>query len=459
MDVPAAGAAIPAGGPRGVIQTELTALLRLAGPVVLARLGIMTMGLTDAIVVGRFSPIQLGYHALGWAPTSVMVVVVISLLTGVQVMTSRAIGEGRRHAAGAVLRRGLTYALWLGLASSLLLAVFGPPLLHSVGLGRDLADGAGRVLVIFSLSLTPYVVSVAASLWLEALSKPSPAMAMMWLANVVNLAIDLVLVPGRFGLPALGAIGGACATLGARTVLALALLIYIATMRESRALGVFTKPPRERAAEAEQRRVGYGAGASGFFEVAAFAGMNLITGWIGPLAVAGYTVVLNMVALVFMVPLGLSTATAVLVGRAYGARDRRGVNRAGAIGFAVTASFGLIVSVLVAVAARAIVGAYTTDARLIALAVPALVLSCLFVIPDALQVVVAQSLRARGDVWAPSVTHFISYAVIMAPLAWVLALPAGLGLNGVIWAIVAASLMSAGLLLARFWMQARRDLA
>jgi MATE family multidrug resistance protein len=300
---------------------------------------------------------------------------------------------------------------------------------------------------------------VAASLWLEALSKPSPAMAMMWLANVVNLVIDLVLVPGRFGLPALGAVGGACATLGARTVLALALLIYIATMREARALGVFTKPPRERAAEAEQRRVGYGAGASGFFEVAAFAGMNVITGWIGPLGVAGYAVVLNMVALVFMVPLGLSTATAVLVGRAYGARDRRGVNRSGAIGFVVTASFGLIVSILVALAARGIVGAYTTDARLIALAVPALVLSCLFVIPDALQVVVAQSLRARGDVWAPTVTHFISYAVIMAPLAWALALPAGLGLNGVIWAIVAASLMSAGLLLARFWMLAGREFA
>ena len=43
----------------------LPELLRLAGPVFMARLGVMAMGLTDSIVVGRFSATQLGYHALG----------------------------------------------------------------------------------------------------------------------------------------------------------------------------------------------------------------------------------------------------------------------------------------------------------------------------------------------------------------------------------------------------------
>src|SRR3978361_2448641 len=117
MDRSAAQASSVAGGRARPVRTELAQLLKLAGPVIVSRLGIMAMGLSDAIVVGRYSATQLGYHALGWGPTSVIVTMAIGLLSGVQVMTARAIGEGRLHDTGAVLRRGLSYALWVGMVS------------------------------------------------------------------------------------------------------------------------------------------------------------------------------------------------------------------------------------------------------------------------------------------------------------------------------------------------------
>ena len=452
----AARAAARLGWPADAIAMDLTALLRLSWPVILSRLGIMAMGLTDALVVGRYSATELSYHALGWAPTAVVVTACVGLLSGVQVMTSRAVGEGRRHLAGAVLRRGLVYAVMIGGASTVLLALLGPAFLHAMGLGRDLADGASRVLLLFSLSLAPYAVSVAATVWLEALSRPSPVMVMMWIANVVNLVIDLILVPGGLGMPALGALGGACATLGARTALTIALLIYIALMPDARTLGVFDKPAADRDAEAEQRRIGYGAGASGFFEVAAFSGMNIIAGWINPLTVAAYAIVLNVAAIVFMVPLGLSTATSVMVGSAYGARDLAAVNRAAALGLAVCAAFGLVVALAIWPTASVIAAGYTTNRPVIAMATGGLLLACLFFIPDFLQVVAAQSLRARGEVWLPTATHLASYTLVMTPLAWFLAIPLHMGLAGIIWAIIIASALSAGLLLARFWTLRRR---
>jgi MATE family multidrug resistance protein len=456
MDAPAAEAVSGAGTPSRLAFADLRALLQLAAPVVLSRLGIMAMGLTDTVVVGRYSAVQLGYHALGWAPTAVVLTVAVSLLNGVQVMTSRALGEGRRAGAGAVLRRGLAYGAQIGVGSAIFLVAFGPLFLHHVGFAPGLADGASRVLVVFSLSMAPLTLGAVCSGWLEAIGKASSAMVLMWLANALNLAIDLVLVPGGFGLPALGAVGGACATLGSRTALMLALIVLIARLPNARALGVFAKPPRERAAEAEQRHIGYGAGLSGLFEVASFAGMNLIAGWIGAGALAAYTAVINVVSLIFMVPLGLATATAVLVGRAYGAGDLRAVNRVGAVGFAVAGVFGVGVSLAVWPAARLIVAAYTTDPGVLAMGGAAVALSCLFLMPDALQVVAASSLRARGDVWLPSITHFISYVALMAPLAWLLAIPLHLGVAGIVWAIVVASLISAGLLLGRFAMLSRR---
>lgn len=439
------------------VRTELAELLKLSGPVVISRLGIMAMGLSDAIVVGRYSATQLGYHALGWAPSSVVVTMAIGLLSGVQVMTARAIGEGRLHDTGAVLRRGLGYSLWIGLISMAVLALVGPLFLHAIGLEKSLADGASRVLMIFCLSLPGYALSVSASFWMEGLSRPGPGAWAMWLANAINLALDLILVPGHFGLPALGAMGGAWATTGARTFLAVFMLGYIALMPEARALGVFDKPEKDRAAEAEQRRIGFGAGASNFFEVAAFASMNIIAGWIGGLAVAAWAIVLNVAAIVFMVPLGLSTGAAVRVGRAYGAREPRGVIRAGLVAFGVTGLFGALVGLVVWPNAALISSAYTENPVTLAMAIPALILSCLMYLPDSLQVVVAQALRARGDVWLPTGTHLTSYIVIMMPLAWWLAIPQHMGIMGMVWSVVIASFVSGGLLLGRFWMLARRS--
>jgi MATE family multidrug resistance protein len=457
MDRPAAQATSVPEGRRKLALSELAQLMKLSWPVVISRLGIMAMGLSDAIVVGRYSATQLGYHALAWAPTSVIVTMAIGLLTGVQVMTARAIGEGRLHETGAVLRRGLSYSLWIGLASTLVLLAVGPAFLHAIGLERDLADGASKALLVFSLSLPGYCLSVSASFWMEGLSRPGPGAWAMWIANAVNLALDLLLVPGTFGLPALGAVGGAWATTGARTFLAVAMLGYIAMMPQARALGVFDKPERNRAAEAEQRRIGFGAGASNFFEVASFASMNVIAGWIGGLAVAAWAIVLNVAAIVFMVPLGVATGAAVRVGQAYGARDPAGVTRAGIVAFAAMSVFGVLISLVVWPNSAFIASAYTGSTLTLAMAIPALALSCLMYWPDSLQVVIAASLRARGDVWVPTYTHLASYILVMMPLAWWLAIPRGMGILGMVTSIVIASVISAGLLLIRFWILARRD--
>lgn len=448
----------PAAQEPSLVRRDLTQLLTLSGPVVLSRLGIMAMGLVDAIVVGNYSAKHLGYHAMAWAPTSVILTMAVGLMTGVQVMTARRIGQGRPDLVGAVLRRGLVYSFWIGLVSTAVLLLGGPTFMHAIGLPADLADGASRALLVFALSLPGYTLSVTASFWLEGLSRPGPAAWAMWIANVVNLLLNLLLVPGTFGLPALGAVGGAWATCGARTFLAAAMLIYILRMPEARAMGVFTKPEPDRAAASEQRRIGYGAGISNFFEVAAFASMNLIAGWISALAIAAWAIVLNVAAIVFMVPLGLATGAAVLVGKAYGARDLAAVNRAGVIVFGVTFVFGILIALAILPTAELIARGYTRDAATIAMAAPALMLSCLFFVPDALQVVTAQSLRARGDVWVPTTTHLASYIGVMMPLAWWLAIPMKMGLMGITWAVVAASFLACGFLMTRFWMLSRRPL-
>jgi MATE family multidrug resistance protein len=438
------------------LQTRVTLkdLLHLAWPVVLARIGIMTMGLTDAIVVGNYASRELAFHSLAWAPHSIIVVTAVGLLFGVQVMTARMLGEGRRAEVGAVLRRGLSYALQLGVAASIALIVVGPWALRQINLEAGLAEGAGPALIVLALSMPAYLVSVAAQFFLEALGRPKPGMVAMWVANGVNLALNLLLVPDLLGLGLDGAAASCWATFSARAALAVFLLIYIARLPEARALGVFNRPRPDPDAAREQRRIGYGGGSSYFIEVAAFAAMTFFAGQLGANETAAWAIVLNVSAIVFMVPMGLSSATAVLVGRAHGAGDGRGVLRAGLVGIGVVMALTLIVALIVWPSASLVASAYNRDPALLAIAVPALVLATLFFVADGIQVVAAQANRAAGDVWWPTIMHVAAYGGIMMPLGWWLAHT--LGVSGLVWAVILASLASSALLTGRFVRVARR---
>jgi multidrug resistance protein, MATE family len=441
---------------RPEMRADLRELLTLAWPVVLARVGIMTMGLTDAIVVGQYAARELALHSLAWAPSSVFVTTAVGLLMGTQVMTARLIGQGRREEAGAVFRRGLVYSVQLGIISALALILAGPWALVRVGLEDGLGQDAAAPLMVLALSLPFYLISVAAQLFLEALSRPRPGMWAMWIANGLNLLMNLWLVPGASGLPVDGAVAACWATFAARLMLVVFLLVYIVRMPDARALGIFRKPRRDRVIEREQYKVGVGAGGSYFIEVGAFAAMSIVAGWLGGLEVAAWAIVLNLSAIVFMNPMGLSAATGVLVSRAYGANDRAGLIRAGVLGLSVTGLLALVIALVVWPGAAVIIGVYTTDPALVAIAVPALILATLFFVADGIQVVAAQALRSAADVWWPTAMHVFSYGAVMMPLAWLFALPMGMGVDGIVWGVIVASLVSATLLTGRFVRVARR---
>jgi multidrug resistance protein, MATE family len=433
---------------------SLAELARLASPVVLSRLGIMTMGLTDAIVVGHYSSVELGYHALGWAPTMVILTTGVGLLMGVQVLTAQLVGEGRAHDAGSILRKGALFALAIGIASGALLFFGAGTFLRLTGLEPSLADGAAAVARVFALSMPTYLVAVALTFWLEALHRPGPAAAVMWAANLVNLVVNLWLVPGISGFGIDGAVASAWATFVARAALLAGLALYVLWWPAARAEHGLVAPAPATPGWRALVRIGVASSASLFVETTAFAGMGIVAGQLGALPAAAWAIVLNVAAVVFMVPLGLASATAVLVGRGWGERSMAHVRASGFLGLLVAGALLTIVMAVVWIAPDTVARAYSDDPALLALTVPALALAALFFVADGLQVVAAHALRARDDVWLPTLTHTISYAVVMLPLGYVLAhgsfgLPA-MGLDGIVWSVILASLLAAGFLIARF---------
>jgi len=422
-------------------------LLRLAGPVALARLGIMGMGVVDVMVVGQYRPHELPHQALAWAPIGVLLVTGIGLLTGVQVIAAREFGAGRSRAAGAAWRRGLMVATAAGLGSIALVWGFGARLYTVFGIDAALAVPAAQVASILALSMPLHFYYIATALFLESIQRPLPSVIVMWSANVVNLVLNLVLVPE------FGALGSAWATGGARLVLALGVVMWLLRFRDAFELGV--RGPVSGTSYRELLGVGGAAAVSHAAEAGAFSGMTMIAGRLGAHEVAAYQILLNLLALMFMAALGTSAATAVLTSDAVGRRDAEGATRASFVGLTVSLVFAAAAGLVVLALAGPLGRAYTADATLAAQIAGLIWLVALIMPPDAGQAVSAAALRARGDNWFPTVSHLVAYALVMPLLGFTLAETQAQGVSGLLLAILTASVLSCGVLSARIWMLRR----
>ncbi|MGD9980194.1 MAG: MATE family efflux transporter [Hyphomonadaceae bacterium] len=424
-------------------------LLRIAGPVALARLGIIGMGLVDVVVVGQLAPDELPHQALGWAPTAVFLVAAIGLLQGVQVLAARSLGEKNLEGAGVALRRGLVLALVAGLLSALAMWAGSSRLFTTFGIEPELVPLSTDVMMILALSIPLHLLFVAGTFFLEAVKKPGIGTAVMWAANAVNLALNLLWVPEH------GAIGSAWATVGARVFLSAALLAWIFLLRDGAIYGV-RKAGAKGPTYGALLAVGIAAAVSQAVEAGAFSAMTVIAGRLGAEIVAGYQILLNMMAFVFMIALGLAAATAVLVSEAIGRKAPLDAARAGWTGIGINAIAMIIVAIGILIFNDEIGRAYTADAALAALIASLVWVAALVLHPDGAQVVIASALRARGDNWFPTFSHILAYAVVMPVLGYWFAEVQGQGVAGLLFAIFWSSVVSAAVLLLRWTALAKR---
>lgn len=437
---------------------EALALGRLALPIIMARIGLTLMLVIDNMIVGHFGTGALAGFALGLVLVQTMQTIGLGLLLGGMVEISAAYGRGAHEECGRIWRRSLLYALVIG-AAALALAYQSETIFLALGQGPALAASAARVAEVIGWSLPPMLCYIASVGLLEATGRPYVGVILLAVANAINLALNLLLVHGGLGLPALGAEGSALATLLARLALAGGTLFYILRlMPERRGLGRARWSDHGWAAGRHQRRLGYAEGMSMGIESGAFALLTIFAGQIGAVQLAAYTIAININMMLFMLAVGVGGAAAVRVAQARGRHDGPAMAVSGATGLGVFSLLMLAVALLFLLVPEAVTALYTSDPALAAVTGPIVALIGFVAWIDGAQRVIANVLRGYGEAWLPTTSHLVSYVVVMVPAAWALALPGGLGALGLILAITLASVVATGLLLARFHQLAARPL-
>ncbi|WP_417810511.1 MATE family efflux transporter [Thalassospira alkalitolerans] len=444
--------------PHNRVRRHLSELFRLSVPVVIARLGILIMAVVDTIIVGNYDSASLAYLNIAHAPFTSLMVTGIGLLTGVMILTSHSVGRDNLREAGQIWRACFPYALLIGVVFMILTWQSNWLFIVS-GLSDDITFHSTRLAMILSIGMPAAMIYITCAFFLEGLQRPLPGMIMMISANVINLALDYTLVYGAFGFPELGAEGAAWTSTVIRWFMALCMLTYLLCMRGHADYGIRDGFSNWWRHSRNARHMGYAAGASQGMETGAFTAMQLFAGRLGVIAAASYGITMTMLALMFMVALGLASATSVRVGIAYGRRDRADMALAGWIGLLTTMAVMLVLSLPVYFFPGQVAQLFSQDATVIAMTAGLLILMPIIFPTDGGQNAAISALRGAGDKWVPTILHLVSYLCIMIPAGYYLTFVRGMGVAGLFWGIVIASLVAVSGLAIRFRIVSNRPIA
>ena len=190
-------------------------------------------------------------------------------------------------------------------------------------------------------------------------------------------------------------------------------------------------------------------------EYGMFSAAALLMGLIGTSALAAHQIALQVTAILFMIPFGISMAATVRVGQAVGRNDAAGVRRAGLVAMLLGIAIALVLTFAV-VATRFDIAAFflgtaaDNAAATIALAATLLLVGASFFVTDAMQSIAVGSLRGLKDTHIPLLFAGMGYWLIGFPLSWLLGFHTGLGATGVWVGLSIGTAVYATLLVLRF---------
>jgi MATE family multidrug resistance protein len=442
--LPAHGAvAGPEGPARVQYRDEIAAMLRIAGPLALAELGWMAMGVVDIMMVGRLpnSALAIGATSVGSALFYPFAIFGIGLMAGMDTLVSHAFGrgdmpEGRRSMVSAVGLACMISPLLMALVFACM------PLLRVLGVAGDVRVQAAEFVRVLVWSLPLLVLYTVFRRYLQGLHSVRPVTIALVTSNAVNALGNWVLIYGHWGAPAMGIRGSALSTVLARIYLT-GVLLYAVRRRDPHAFAGF------RVSVAHVRRLlrlGLPAATTTILEVGVFNTVTALAGTLDAISLAAHTIALNMAAVSFMVPLGISSAAAVSVGRARGAGDPSMAARAGWIAMGIGAAYELGAALAFVLFPRQITRLYTVDERVVKFAVLLFVIAAVFQVFDGLQTVATGALRGLGDTHTAMLFNLVCYWVIGLPLGCWLCYRLRWGIVGLWYGLCLALIMIAAAL-------------
>ncbi len=444
-------------------RREFASLMVIGLPMAATQLVQFSINTIDVLMIGRLGPEALAGASLGLVIFYAMFLFGFGPAMAVSPMVAQALGANPDDTDD--VRRSVRMGLWtIGVGIPVLSLVFFFTEEIAMALGQP--EGPAALAEPYVLALAPglpFALGIMALRnFLAAIERTRAPLVFIILTTILNAFLNWLLIYGNWGMPRLELVGAGIASSISHATGFFMLVAYIKIEKASRRFELFKNffnPCWTRLKEVAQ--LAWPIGLTMIFEAMLFNAAVLLMGRIGVNEMAAYQVALNVAALAFMAPLGLSMAGATRVGLKAGAGDAAGVRRAAVISILACIAAIMLAAVPMMFAPNAIAGLYLDagdagNTAVLALVAAFLPIAAAFALFDAIQVAANQALRGLKDVRIPMVMTFVSYWVIGFPVSAWLGLATPLGAVGVWYGLLASLAAAAVFLSARLYLLTRR---
>jgi MATE family multidrug resistance protein len=398
-----------------VIGTEARRLLLLALPLMGAQLAQMGMGVTDVIMAGHYSSVDLAGVMLA---TSVMWPVTMLLMGVVQAVTpaiAQLNGANKYSEIGEVLRQGLWMAMLGGLIASLVLINIAP-FYRFVGVDPNAAAVSIPYLEMTAFGVPALMCFYCLRFLADGTGYTRPALIIAVSALLCKIPLNYILIHGHLGLPELGGVG--CGVAQAIVMWAQLILILLVVSRKrfdhTRWMRHFSWPDWQRIKPLLV--VGVPIGLTLFAEIGLFSLTTLLIGRFGAEFVASHSIAMNINGLLFMLPFALGMAATIRIGYRVGSREIMPARTTAAIAVVSTVIFSIIGALFILATREYLVAIFSNDPVVRELSYSLLLFVVFFLIFDATQATAIGCLRGYKDTRRPLIIALFSYWVIGLPL-------------------------------------------
>ena len=428
---------------------------QLAAPVMLGMLGHTFVSFIDNIMVGQLGTAELAAVSLGNSFMFIAMSIGIGFSTAITPLIAEADSSNNLEQARSTYKNGLFLCTVLGILLFLLIFV-SKPLMHLMKQPEEVVDLAMPYLDLVAFSLIPLVIFQAIKQFSDGMSMTKYPMYATLLANIVNVALNYVLIFGKFGFPEMGIVGAAYGTLISRVLMVVYMWWILRNKERSKRIVINIKFfVLDKLMIKRIINLGSLSSMQMFFEVAIFTAAIWLSGLLGKNPQAANQIALNLSSMAFMVAMGLSVASMIRVGNQKGLQNYKELRRIAFSIFLLGILLAVFFALLFFVFHKSLPNIYVdlTDAanyednmEVISIASKLLLAAAFFQISDSIQVVVLGALRGLQDVKIPTILTFISYWVVGFPVSYFLGKEEMYGSFG-IWLGLLAGLTTASILL------------
>ncbi|HVJ14103.1 MAG TPA: MATE family efflux transporter [Polyangiaceae bacterium] len=417
---------------------SLGSLLGLAWPIVLTRATQSVIGFTDALMVAPLGEDTLAAVTTGALNCFAVIILPMGTVFILQSFAAQLRGRGEMDKLPRFAWYGLGLALFFGLAALAAIPLV-PAVLDRFAYSPAVRHLMGEYVTIRLLSVGAAVGSEALSNWYGGIGNTRVGMIGSVVAMLANLVGCFLLIEPRFGLPGYGVQGAGWASVIASwlgfAVVAFAFLRGLGYERVRGRLGLSLRELWR------VLRFGLPNGVNWFFEFAAFVlFINVVVAHLGTTVLAAFNVVMQVNSISFMPAFGLSSAGAIFVGEAIGRGKHDAVWPIVRLTGAVAATWMISVGVLYCVLPETLVSLFqprgAEASSLVSIGTSMLMLSALWQLADAINLVLSEALRAAGDTaWCMGARQVLAW-VMFPPADCISVLVLDGGVHTVMFALI-----------------------